>query len=70
MDPAPITTWRKSTHSGQGGQCVEVADGLTGVVPVRDSKDPSGPALLFPSTAWQAFIAAIRTGDIPTAARN
>ncbi|MFF7994982.1 DUF397 domain-containing protein [Kitasatospora xanthocidica] len=55
--------WRKSTHSGQGGQCVEVADGFTGIVPVRDSKDPSGPALVFPSSAWQSFVTAVRTGE-------
>ncbi|MBO4210342.1 DUF397 domain-containing protein, partial [Micromonospora echinofusca] len=39
-------TWRKSTRSGgSGGNCVEVADNLPGVVGVRDSKDPTGPAL-------------------------
>ncbi|MEE1784141.1 DUF397 domain-containing protein [Streptomyces sp. SP17BM10] len=55
--------WRKSTYSGGGGQCVEVADGFTSVTPVRDSKDPSGPALVFPSAAWQSFITAIRAGE-------
>lgn len=40
--------WRKSSRSGDsGGQCVEVAANLPGVVAVRDSKDPSGPKLLF-----------------------
>ncbi|MFD8784585.1 DUF397 domain-containing protein [Kitasatospora sp. NPDC059599] len=63
MDLTPITTWRKSTYSG-GGECVEVADGLTGTVPVRDSKDPDGPALHFPSPAWQAFITALRAGEL------
>ncbi|MFI8460572.1 DUF397 domain-containing protein [Kitasatospora sp. NPDC085464] len=58
--------WRKSTHSGQGGQCVEVADGIPGLMPVRDSKDPEGPALLFPSTAWQSFVTAVRTGEFDT----
>jgi len=47
-------TWRKSTFSGQGGDCIEVADGLPDVIPVRDSKDPEGPALLFPADAWTA----------------
>ncbi|MEV7360618.1 MULTISPECIES: DUF397 domain-containing protein [unclassified Kitasatospora] len=56
--------WRKSSYSGgNGGTCVEVADGFTGVMPVRDSKDPFGPALLFPSPAWQAFVTAVRTGE-------
>ncbi|MBD0676200.1 DUF397 domain-containing protein [Streptomyces sp. CBMA156] len=63
MDPARITTWRKSTYSGSGGTCIEVADGIPGLMPVRDSKDPSGPALAFPAPAWQAFITAVRTGE-------
>ncbi|MET8042104.1 DUF397 domain-containing protein [Micromonospora sp. NPDC005215] len=49
--------WRKSSRSsGNGGNCVEVADNLPGVVGVRDSKDPSGPALTFAPTAWRAFV--------------
>ncbi|MET8546635.1 DUF397 domain-containing protein [Kitasatospora sp. NPDC004799] len=55
--------WRKSSYSGSGGTCVEVADGFAGVMPVRDSKDPSGPAILFPASAWQAFVTAVRTGE-------
>ncbi|WP_435205483.1 DUF397 domain-containing protein [Micromonospora sp. bgisy143] len=50
--------WRKSTRSsGNGGACVEVADNLPGVVGVRDSKNPTGPALAFTPTAWRAFVA-------------
>ena len=53
--------WRKSTRSGgNGGDCVEVADNLPGVVAVRDSKDPHGPTLTFTPTAWTSFIAATR----------
>jgi hypothetical protein len=49
--------WRKSTRSGNnGGACVEVADNLSSVVAVRDSKDPSGPALVFDPPAWRAFV--------------
>ena len=49
--------WRKSTRSSSnGGDCVEVADNLPGVVGVRDSKDPTGPALTFTPTAWRAFL--------------
>ncbi|MFF1873343.1 DUF397 domain-containing protein [Kitasatospora herbaricolor] len=55
--------WRKSSHSDNGGQCVEVAPGFPGVMPVRDSKDPEGPVLVFPAGAWQAFVAATARGE-------
>ncbi|MFF5715960.1 DUF397 domain-containing protein [Streptomyces buecherae] len=56
--------WRKSSYSGDnGGNCVEVAPGFPGVVPVRDSKDPNGPALAFSSSAWAAFVAGVKAGD-------
>jgi hypothetical protein len=42
--------------------CVEIVGGLPGVVPVRDSKDPAGPVLLFSSDAWSAFLAAVKSG--------
>lgn len=53
-------TWRKSTRSNGSGNCVEVADGLPGVVGLRDSKDPTGPALAFPPSSWMAFIRAVK----------
>ncbi|TCB95538.1 DUF397 domain-containing protein [Micromonospora zingiberis] len=49
--------WRKSSHSGDEGACVEMAV-VPGTVAVRDSKDPDGPLLLFAPTAWTAFAAA------------
>jgi hypothetical protein len=56
-------TWRKSSYSGaNGGNCVEVAGNLPGVVAVRDSKDPAGPAVLFSPAAWRAFTAGIKAG--------
>ncbi|MFJ8623473.1 DUF397 domain-containing protein [Kitasatospora sp. NPDC093550] len=58
--------WRKSSYSGtNGGDCIEVAPGFPGLVPVRDSKDPDGPALVFPAAAWESFVAAVRAGDFP-----
>jgi hypothetical protein len=49
--------WRRSNRSnGHGGNCVEVAENLPEVVGVRDSKDPSGPALIFAATAWRTFV--------------
>ncbi|MGN9764150.1 DUF397 domain-containing protein [Micromonospora sp. SD12] len=58
MDDLTSAQWRKSTRSSSnGGACVEVADNLPGVVAVRDSKDPAGPALAFAPAAWRAFVA-------------
>lgn len=59
--------WFKSSYSENGGTCVEVAvvkEG-SGVVPVRDSKDPSGPHLTFTADAWAAFVSGVRGGDFP-----
>jgi hypothetical protein len=53
--------WRKASYSGDnGGACVEVARNLPGVVAVRDSKNPAGPALVFTQDEWAAFTAALR----------
>ncbi|MFJ6634386.1 DUF397 domain-containing protein [Streptomyces sp. NPDC091376] len=50
-------TWRKSTYSGpDGADCLEVADAHPGVVPVRDSKNPGGPKLVFRAAAWSVFV--------------
>ncbi|MFJ9686062.1 DUF397 domain-containing protein [Streptomyces bacillaris] len=54
-------TWRTSSHSNSdGGNCVEVSDDFPGVVPVRDSKQPEGPALVFGAPAWAAFVNDVR----------
>ncbi|MFI2611516.1 DUF397 domain-containing protein [Kitasatospora sp. NPDC018619] len=60
--------WFKSSYSSNGGNCVEVAGNLvaSGAVPVRDSKDPDGPALVFPTDAWQSFVSAVRAGRFGT----
>jgi hypothetical protein len=58
--------WRKSTYSGNGGNCVEVADNLVaehGIVLVRDSKDPAGPILSFPRGEWTAFLHGAAAGE-------
>ncbi|MFD4262122.1 DUF397 domain-containing protein [Streptomyces sp. NPDC058534] len=50
--------WRKSSYSDGGGtNCVEVADGCPGLVPVRDSKVPDGRVLVFGVVSWGAFVA-------------
>ncbi|MBM4794261.1 DUF397 domain-containing protein [Streptomyces sioyaensis] len=59
-------TWRKSTYSNQdGGACIEVADNFPALVPVRDSKDPARPALIFDATAWSSFVTAVKGGTLP-----
>ncbi|MEU5270362.1 DUF397 domain-containing protein [Streptomyces hygroscopicus] len=65
-DAYAIKNWRKSTYSnGDGGHCVEIADNFRGVIPVRDSKDPHGPALAFPVSSWSSFISAVKSGQLP-----
>lgn len=55
--------WRKSTRSGQySDNCVEVAL-VGGAVAMRDSKDRSGPVLVFTTAEWQAFVAGTRDGE-------
>ncbi|MEU5546712.1 DUF397 domain-containing protein [Streptomyces sioyaensis] len=52
--------WCKSSYSDGGADnCVEIAGGFPGAVPVRDSKNPEGPVLLFPAAAWSAFIGGV-----------
>ena len=56
-------TWRKSKHSGCVGNCVEVAALNTGDVAVRNSRQPSGPALIFSRDEMAAFLAAAKAGE-------
>lgn len=58
-------SWRASSYSnGDGGQCIEVADHFPTVVPVRDSKIPQGPALVFPSGTWTSFVEGVKRGEL------
>jgi hypothetical protein len=54
-------TWHKATY-GNGGDCVEVAHFPEYHHAVRDSKNPTGPALRFTATQWTAFTTSLRTG--------
>ncbi|MGZ3099266.1 DUF397 domain-containing protein [Streptomyces sp. H62] len=58
---AELVGWRKSSYSGnEAGSCLEVVDGHPGGIPVRDSKVPTGPALLFSPPGWTSFITALK----------
>ncbi|WP_369207543.1 DUF397 domain-containing protein [Streptomyces sp. PU-14G] len=60
-DASALSGWRKSSYSGnEGGSCLEVVDTDPATIPVRDSKNPQGPALLLPSHAWGAFIDSLK----------
>ncbi|CAL9542433.1 DUF397 domain-containing protein [Streptomyces sp. enrichment culture] len=64
-DSAELSGWRKSSHSGsEAGSCLEVLDGHRHGVPVRDSKNPHGPAVIVPAPAWAVFVAAVGNGDL------
>jgi len=64
MDDLTRAIWRKSSYSGTtGGQCVEVARNLPGVIAVRDSKNPAGDVLAFTPDEWLAFLSGTRDGE-------
>ncbi|MFI6028423.1 DUF397 domain-containing protein [Amycolatopsis magusensis] len=58
-----LTRWRKSSHSGGGNDCVEIAFTRDGAA-VRDSKDVEGGLLSFSSRGWQGLLDATRDGSL------
>lgn len=62
IDARALTGWFKSSYSGgSNGDCLEVAAGYI-AVPIRDSKAPTGPAVIFSLAGWSSFVAAVK-GD-------
>jgi hypothetical protein len=64
--------WRKSSHSGNNGNCVEIAwhQGVEGIsILVRDSKFPDQEPLMFTLDEWAVFLERVKTGDFDTLAR-
>ncbi|MET7352951.1 DUF397 domain-containing protein [Streptomyces mirabilis] len=69
-DMAPEEAWFKSSHSsGSEGNCIEAAY-LPTAVGVRDSKDVTGPALVFPRSSWNCFVAGVRAGEFEADTRS
>ncbi|MFE7105709.1 DUF397 domain-containing protein [Streptomyces sp. NPDC057575] len=61
-----LSGWRKSSYSGnEGGSCVEVLDDYPTGIPVRDSKNPHGPALVIPAAGWSTFVTSVKGGTFP-----
>jgi hypothetical protein len=56
-------TWRKSSHSGKEGNCVELARMGDGGTALRDSHDPHGPTLRYSANHMAAFLVAAKDGD-------
>jgi hypothetical protein len=56
--------WRKSSHSGAQGNCVELAWPGVEVVAVRNSRDPHGPALVYARADLAAFLAGMRNREV------
>jgi hypothetical protein len=55
--------WRRSTFSGNQGNCVEVAELPDGGRAVRDSKNPTGPVIAYTAAEWDAFLAGVKAGE-------
>ncbi|MCX4396513.1 DUF397 domain-containing protein [Streptomyces sp. NBC_00264] len=65
-DASTLSGWRKSSYSNsESGSCVEVLDGHPSGVPVRDSKNPRGPVLIFTADGWSSFVAAFEDQGFP-----
>ncbi|WP_344258162.1 DUF397 domain-containing protein [Streptomyces sodiiphilus] len=57
------TQWQRSSYSGQGGNCLEMAPLRDRRLPIRDSKYPDGPALTLPAGSWTSFISALKRDE-------
>ena len=63
-DCLTMAYWRKSQASNPSGSCVEIAELPGGPPAVRNSRDKSGPALVYPRAELAAFLLGIKTGEL------
>ncbi|MFE6689278.1 DUF397 domain-containing protein [Streptomyces sp. NPDC057743] len=55
--------WFKSSYSNNGGACIEVAANISGIVPIRDSKNPHGPQLTLTREAFAGLVHLAKTHE-------
>ncbi|MER8072746.1 DUF397 domain-containing protein [Streptomyces sp. NPDC094034] len=61
----PEENWRSSSYSqSNGGECIQVAHGIAHTVPIRDSKNPTGPILVTSHTSWTAFLPFVKATTV------